>query len=237
MFQHASGMLVARRIATKKASAEGREAHRDQKRTMVARRIATKNAFLFSRSRCDSDRVIRTVLERIAPTRTNQGYCFESCDFICSMVTLTFHFKECNGFQKIQRPLPGSAPPQSVFEYLSCNFSRVLKISEHIDAKSFKKYEFKLKKDYTLQRNIYVTLHEKQSRKIISRNNPEEVEKAGHDGNGGKMRSWEGEPKVSVRLGFRIPSVASASLLYKKARVLADFISRVALRKSSFKFK
>ena len=32
MFQHASGMLVARRIATKKASAEGREAHRDQKR-------------------------------------------------------------------------------------------------------------------------------------------------------------------------------------------------------------
>ena len=32
MFQHASGMLVARRIATKKANAEGREAHRDQKR-------------------------------------------------------------------------------------------------------------------------------------------------------------------------------------------------------------
>ena len=61
MFQHASGMLVARRIATKKASAEGREAHRDQKRTMVARRIATKNAFFFSRSRGGSDRVIRTV--------------------------------------------------------------------------------------------------------------------------------------------------------------------------------
>ena len=32
VFQHASGMLVARRIATKTASAEGREAHRDQKR-------------------------------------------------------------------------------------------------------------------------------------------------------------------------------------------------------------
>ena len=62
MFQHASGMLVARRIATKKANAEGREAHRDQKRTMVARRIATKNAFFFSRSRGGSDRVIRTVV-------------------------------------------------------------------------------------------------------------------------------------------------------------------------------
>ena len=74
MFQHASGMLVARRIATKKASAEGREAHRDQKRTMVARRIATKNALIFSRSRVGSDRVIRTVKKiHIPAARRDEG--------------------------------------------------------------------------------------------------------------------------------------------------------------------
>ena len=109
---------------------------------------------------------------------------------------------------------PAPLHHESVFEYLLCNVSRVLKISRFLLQKSMNsllkidKYEFVTENRQHASGARHFTFRCKGHLK-----QPRKVEKGRTRWQGWEERSWAGEPIISVRLSFRLPSFCSVQTM------------------------